>query len=50
MVSRSPDTLAVIARENIAGAVEKLGYPLILKHNRAGKGLGVQLIPRADSV
>jgi hypothetical protein len=41
---RTPDTLAVIGREHIARAAEKLGFPLILKHNRAGKGLGVQLI------
>jgi hypothetical protein len=39
----TPDTLAVVGRENIVGAAEKLGYPLILKHNRGGKGLGVRL-------
>jgi len=41
---RTPDTLAVVGRENLARAAETLGYPLILKHNRAGKGLGVKLI------
>jgi hypothetical protein len=41
---RTPDTLAIVGRENIARAAAKLGFPLILKHNRAGKGLGVQLI------
>src|SRR3954451_20291354 len=40
---RTPDTLAVVGRENISGAADKLGYPLILKHNRGGKGLGVRL-------
>lgn len=41
---RTPDTLAVVGREHIARAADRLGFPLILKHNRAGKGLGVQLI------
>ncbi|NKC29655.1 ATP-grasp domain-containing protein [Falsiroseomonas selenitidurans] len=39
-----PATLAVVGRENIPEAAAKLGYPLILKHNRAGKGLGVRLL------
>jgi glutathione synthase/RimK-type ligase-like ATP-grasp enzyme len=40
----TPDTLAVVGRQHIAAAAERLGYPLILKHNRAGKGLGVRLL------
>jgi hypothetical protein len=32
-----------VGRENIVPAAETLGYPLILKHNRGGKGLGVRL-------
>lgn len=47
---RTPDTLAVIGRENIVRAADKLGFPLILKHNRAGKGLGVQLILSRDGL
>jgi glutathione synthase/RimK-type ligase-like ATP-grasp enzyme len=39
----TPDTLAVVGRDHIVAAAEKLGYPLILKHNRGGKGLGVRL-------
>lgn len=39
-----PQTIAVIGRENIAEAAARLGFPVILKHNRAGKGLGVQLL------
>jgi len=39
----TPDTLAVVGRQNIVGTADKLGYPLILKHNRGGKGLGVRL-------
>src|SRR3954447_17151943 len=40
---RTPETLAVIGRESIAEAADRLGFPLILKHNRGGKGLGVRL-------
>jgi len=40
----SPDTIAVIGRDNFADAAEKIGFPVILKHNRAGKGLGVRLL------
>lgn len=40
----TPATIAVIGREHIPEAAARLGYPLILKHNRAGKGLGVQLV------
>jgi hypothetical protein len=39
----TPETLAVVGRENIVQAAERLGFPLILKHNRGGKGLGVRL-------
>ena len=39
----TPPTLAVIGRANIAAAAARLGFPLILKHNRGGKGLGVRL-------
>ena len=40
----TPATLAVVGKQNIAEAARRLGYPVILKHNRAGKGLGVQLL------
>ena len=40
---RTPDTIAVVGRRNIADAAQRLGFPLILKHNRGGKGLGVRL-------
>jgi hypothetical protein len=39
----TPDTLAVVGRKGIVQAADQLGYPLILKHNRGGKGLGVRL-------
>ena len=39
----TPDTLAVVGKEHIPAAADQLGFPLILKHNRGGKGLGVRL-------
>ena len=39
----TPQTIAAIGRDNIAEAAARLGFPLILKHNRGGKGLGVRL-------
>jgi len=38
-----PETVAVIGAEHIARAASRVGFPLILKHNRGGKGLGVRL-------
>lgn len=40
----TPPTVAVVGEEHLRAAAERIGTPLILKHNRAGKGLGVQLI------
>jgi hypothetical protein len=40
----TPETVAVVGTQHIAAAAAKLGYPVILKHNRAGKGLGVRLV------
>jgi glutathione synthase/RimK-type ligase-like ATP-grasp enzyme len=40
----TPATIAAIGREHIPQAASAIGYPVILKHNRAGKGLGVKLI------
>lgn len=40
----TPDTIAVVGKDNIPAAAERIGFPVILKHNRAGKGLGVQLL------
>lgn len=39
-----PATIAVVGAEGIPEAAERLGFPVILKHNRAGKGLGVRLV------
>src|SRR5262245_32477004 len=39
----SPATVAAVGKEHVARAAGQLGFPLILKHNRGGKGLGVRL-------
>src|SRR3954468_5231331 len=46
----TPQTLAVVGEDNIAEAARRLGYPVILKHNRAGKGLGVRLLLSAAAL
>ncbi|MBV9556728.1 MAG: hypothetical protein JO254_06580 [Pseudolabrys sp.] len=46
----TPRTLAVVGKDNIKAAAERLGFPLILKHNRAGKGLGVRLFLSAAAL
>jgi glutathione synthase/RimK-type ligase-like ATP-grasp enzyme len=46
----TPDTIAVVGRDNIAAAAERIGFPVILKHNRAGKGLGVRLLYSAAAL
>ena len=38
-----PATIATVGRRHIRLAAERLGFPLVLKHNRGGKGLGVRL-------
>lgn len=41
---RTPKTIAAVGKEQILRAAERFaGQPFITKHNRAGKGLGVQL-------
>jgi hypothetical protein len=38
-----PATVVTVGRRHICPAAEKLGFPLVLKHDRGGKGLGVRL-------
>ena len=40
---RTPRTIAVVGRAQLADAAREIGAPFITKHNRAGKGLGVRL-------
>ena len=46
----SPPTIAVVGKEHIARAADRLGFPLISKHNRGGKGLGVRLFLSAAAL
>ncbi|MGH7102853.1 MAG: ATP-grasp domain-containing protein [Acetobacteraceae bacterium] len=46
----TPATVAAIGREHLAEAARRVGYPLILKHNRAGKGLGVRLVESEEGL
>lgn len=46
----TPETIAVVGREHIGEAAQRLGFPLILKHNRGGKGLGVRLFLSAAAL
>lgn len=42
---KTPESLGAVGKEQILSTGKKLNkYPFIIKHNRAGKGLGVRLI------
>lgn len=42
---QTPETIGAVGKENILQAAEKMNrFPFIIKHNRAGKGLGVRLL------
>ncbi|UXH45930.1 alpha-L-glutamate ligase [Rossellomorea vietnamensis] len=48
---KTPETIAAVGKEQIIEAAEKLGKPsFITKHNRAGKGLGVQLLHSVEAL
>ena len=48
---RTPKTIGAVGRKQIIEAAEKLGKtPFITKHNRAGKGLGVQLFQTTEAL
>ncbi|MFE8696106.1 RimK family alpha-L-glutamate ligase [Cytobacillus sp. FJAT-53684] len=48
---RTPRTIGAVGREQIIEAAKNLGTaPFITKHNRAGKGLGVQLFQTVESL
>jgi hypothetical protein len=48
---KTPKTTAAVGKHHILQAAEKfLGQPFITKHNRAGKGLGVQLFHTIDGL
>lgn len=39
---RTPNTFCAIKKEHLTEGASRIGFPLITKHNRAGKGLGVR--------
>ncbi|MBN8192661.1 alpha-L-glutamate ligase [Bacillus sp. NTK074B] len=48
---KTPKTIAAVGKEEIIEAAENLNKPsFITKHNRAGKGLGVQLFHSVDAL
>jgi len=48
---QTPRTVAVLGKEHLVKAAKKLNiYPLITKHNRAGKGAGVHLFNDAEAL
>lgn len=48
---RTPKTIAAVGKQNILKAAEAFaGQPFITKHNRAGKGLGVQLFHSMEAL
>lgn len=48
---RTPKTVAAVGTQNIIEAAKKFaGQPFITKHNRAGKGLGVQLFHTVEAL
>ncbi|MFT9494628.1 ATP-grasp domain-containing protein [Anaerosolibacter sp.] len=47
---RTPKTIAAVGKEQIMEAAKKFSGPFITKHNRAGKGLGVQLFQNMDAL
>jgi RimK-like ATP-grasp domain len=48
---RTPKTIAAVGKEQILEAAKQFeGQPFITKHNRAGKGLGVQLFHSFESL
>jgi RimK-like ATP-grasp domain len=48
---RTPKTIAAVGKEQILEAAKQLGAPsFITKHNRAGKGLGVQLFHSIEAL
>jgi hypothetical protein len=47
---RTPRTLAAVGAAQIVQAARRLPAPFITKHNRAGKGLGVQLFQDVEAL
>lgn len=46
----TPATIAAVGKRHIEDAAQRVGYPVIVKHNRAGKGLGVHLLRNRNAL
>lgn len=47
---KTPSTVCAIKRDRLLKASDRIGFPLITKHNRAGKGLGVRKFDNKDTL
>ncbi|SEQ89234.1 ATP-grasp domain-containing protein [Piscibacillus halophilus] len=47
---KTPKTVVTVGKESLIQAAEKMDKPFITKHNRAGKGLGVQLFHSVEAL
>ncbi|KMM36509.1 ATP-grasp domain-containing protein [Guptibacillus hwajinpoensis] len=46
----TPKTIAAVGKDHLSKAADSFSEPFITKHNRAGKGLGVQLFQQPESL
>ena len=47
---KTPLTLGALKNDRLLEASDRIGFPLITKHNRAGKGLGVRKFDNKDAL
>ncbi|WP_188208229.1 ATP-grasp domain-containing protein [Alkalibacillus aidingensis] len=47
---RTPKTIVTVGKDQLLRAAKKMDQPFITKHNRAGKGLGVQLFHSVEAL
>lgn len=47
---KTPKTIVTVGKESLIQASEQMEIPFITKHNRAGKGLGVQLFHSVEAL
>ncbi|WP_283153268.1 ATP-grasp domain-containing protein [Guptibacillus hwajinpoensis] len=46
----TPKTIAAVGKDHLVNAADEFSEPFITKHNRAGKGLGVQLFNNQETL
>ena len=47
---KTPKTFCAIRKEDLVKGADRIAYPLITKHNRAGKGLGVRKFDNEEAL